>query len=713
MTKHALNVHAGHDDYHAVDDTGFFQLFAKNVQEIADLTLVAHRIAELSLTPGLSAQDGFLTSHVIEDVLLPEPELIREYLGDPSDMIDSPTPAQRLVFGDQRRRVPELFNLDYPAMLGVVQNQDAYAQGVAAQRPFYFDHLKDLSDQAFREYTELTGREYGRVQGYRLDDADWVLVGMGTVVPNAEAVADHLRRTRNLKVGVLNVTMFRPFPADLVASVLAGKKGVTVLERVDQPLAVDPPLLREIRAAMAQAVENGRARGNGKKRFGRGQDNGAGPQPFPGLPAITADQVPDFYAAGFGFGSRDLQPGDLISAVDNMLEEGPHRRHFYLGIEFIRKNTRLPKLQIWQDQLLEAYPDIGERALISAGDFNLLPEDAVSLRMHSVGGWGAITTGKNLALTAFELFGMHVKANPKYGSEKKGQPTTFYAVLSHEPVRPNAELKHVNVVLSPDPNVFKHSNPLAGLARGGVFVIQGDRPAEEIWASFPEYIRRDARERDIQVYALDGFGIANDEATDAELRYRMQGAAFMGAFFRAAPMLEREGMSEERLFDGIETQLRKKFGKKGEQVVQDNLRVIRRGFDELVRIPTDLAAEGEEVGDAPAGRMPKVMDVPAEAGLAEPGSLLRAGVRRVRGGPGRHRRSLRRHQRHPRRQQRGAGHDQHPLRGARLHRRQVHRLQPVLGAVPRRRDSRAGGVGGGPPGHRPSWPRPTAPRRTA
>ncbi len=66
ITKQALNVHAGHDDYHAVDDTGFFQLFAKNVQEAADLNLIAHRIAELSLNPGICAQDGFLTSHVIE-----------------------------------------------------------------------------------------------------------------------------------------------------------------------------------------------------------------------------------------------------------------------------------------------------------------------------------------------------------------------------------------------------------------------------------------------------------------------------------------------------------------------------------------------------------------------------------------------------------------------------------------------------------------------
>ena len=259
MTKQALNIHAGHDDYHAVDDAGFFQLFGKNVQEAADLTVIAHRVAEQALNPGLVAQDGFLTSHVIETVLLPERELIKEYLGDPSDIVDSPTPAQRLVFGDKRRRIPEVYDLDYPAMIGVVQNQDSYAQGVAAQRPFYFDHVGPLTDEAMEEYYQLTGRKYARVLGYRLEDAEYVLVGQGSIVPNCEAVVDYLREEKGLKVGVLNLVMFRPFPSDLITRMLKGKKGVTVLERLDQPLAADAPLLREIRSAMGKGAENFRS----------------------------------------------------------------------------------------------------------------------------------------------------------------------------------------------------------------------------------------------------------------------------------------------------------------------------------------------------------------------------------------------------------------------------------------------------------------------
>ncbi len=604
MTKHALNVHAGHDDYHAVDDTGFFQLFAKDVQEVADLNLIAHRIAELSLNPGLCAQDGFLTSHVIESLRLPERELIKAYLGDPADRIPSPTPAQQMVFGETRRRIPEMFDLDYPAMLGVVQNQESYAQGVAAQRPFYFDHIVGLADQAFEEYAALTGRRYARIGRYRLEDAEYVIVGQGSVVSNAEAVADYLRTKRGLKVGVLNLTMFRPFPADLLSHALSGKKGVVVLERTDQPLAVDPPILREIRGAMSQASENGRAR--------------SGELPYPGVAPLKPTQVPDFFSGCFGLGSRDLQPGDIVAAVDNMLPEGARKRQFYLGIDFIRPDTRLPKLQIWQERMLDSYPDVGQLSLPSAGDINLLPESSTAVRIHSVGGWGAITMGKNLAMTAFELFGMQIKANPKYGSEKKGQPTTFYAVLAHDPVRLNCELKHVDVVLSPDPNVFRHSDPLAGLAEGGTFVIQTDLTPDAFWLTLPAQARHTIRERKIKVYTLDAFAIAREEASDVELRYRMQGAAFLGAFFRASSMLAQEEVSEARLFGGIKEQLEKKFGHRGTAVVDDNVRVIRRGYDEVHPVESVASI----VPDAPGtvAHIPRMLDVAdAQPGIGNPG----------------------------------------------------------------------------------------------
>ncbi len=572
MTKSTLNVHAGHDDYHCIDDTGFFQIFAKNAQHVADFNIIAHRIAELSLTPGVVAQDGFLTTHLIESLLLPERDLIEEYLGRPDDIITTPTAAQRMIYGATRRRIPELWDVDNPMMAGLVENQDSYMQSVAAQRPFFFDHIQPITAQAFEEFYQLTGRRYGRVMSYRAEDAEYILLGQGSVVPSAEVVADYLRRTRNIKVGVVDMCMFRPFPADLVGRVLKGKKGVAVLERLDQPLAVDQPLMREIRATISQCMENGRDPKN---------------PAYPHLEAYTkATDAPVLYSGAFGLGSRDLQPEGLIGAVENMLDKGKRKKSFYLSIDFLRDKAFTPKQELHQQAIEKSYPHVKELTVRGTENPNLMPEGAITVRFHSIGGWGAITTGKNLAMTLFDLLGYHIKANPKYGSEKKGQPTTYYLSAAPEPIRVNCEYFYVDVVMSPDPNVFHHTNALAGLKEGGVFIIQSDAGSPEaMWKSIPDQYQRTIINKKIQVYYLDAFQIARDEATDVDLQLRMQGIAFQGAFFHASTVMKQAGLSDERLLGAIKDQLQHKFGSKGARVVEDNMRVVRRGFSELKKVP--------------------------------------------------------------------------------------------------------------------------------
>lgn len=570
MTKATLNVHAGHDDYHAVDDTGFFQLFAKNAQYVADLNIVAHRIAELALTPGIVAQDGFLTTHLIESMRIPERELIKEYLGRPDDIIKTPTPAQQMIYGDTRRRIPELWDVDNPVMAGIVQNQDAYMQSVAAQRPFFFDHIQELTDQAFEEYGKLTGRNYQRVMTYKADDADYLILGQGSLIPSAEVVADYLRKTRKIKVGVVDLVMFRPFPSDLLAKILKGKKGVVVLERLDQPLAEDLPIARELRATVSKCLENGRH----KKNY-----------PYPQLASYQHKDAPAIYSGSFGLGSRDLQAEGIIGAVENMLPDGKHKKQFYLSIDFIRENPFTPKQRAHQETILDAYPKVKDLAVHGSENPNLMPEGATTVRFHSIGGWGAITTGKNLAMTLFDLLGYDIKANPKYGSEKKGQPTTYYLAASPEPIRINCEYYFVDVVLSPDPNVFKHTNALAGLKKGGCFIIQSDKNnPEEVWSEIPRHYQKLIKDNDIHVFYIDGFKIAREEATDTELQLRMQGIAFQGAFFAASPLMKTAGLDEKGLLKAIEEQLQHKFGSKGQRVVDDNMRVVKRGFTEVTEI---------------------------------------------------------------------------------------------------------------------------------
>ncbi|RZS96517.1 2-oxoacid:acceptor oxidoreductase family protein [Cecembia calidifontis] len=601
ITKSTLNVHAGHDDYHAIDDTGFFQLFAKKAQHVADLNIIAHKIAELALNPGVVAQDGFLTTHLIESLLLPERDLIMEYLGRPDDIIDTPTPAQRIIYGDKRRRIPELWDVDNPMMAGIVQNQDSYMQSVAAQRPFFFDHIKELTDQAFEEYYQLTGRKYGRIMTYKAEDADYLILGQGSVVSSAEAVVDYLRKTRGIKVGVVDLVMFRPFPADLLGHILKGRKGVTILERLDQPLAEDAPIMRETRAVITKCLENG----NYKKD-----------KPYPELASYSPSDMPPLYSGSFGMGSRDLQPEGIIGAVENMLPDGKHKKQFYLSIDFIRENAFSPKQRVHQESIQDAYPFIKDLAIHGSENPNLMPKGAITVRFHSIGGWGAITTGKNLAMTLFDLLGYDIKANPKYGSEKKGQPTTYYLAAAPEPIKINCEYFFVDVVLSPDPNVFKHTNALAGLKNGGTFIIQSEKKtADEVWADIPKHYQKIIIENEIRIFYVDGFKIAREEATDPELQLRMQGIAFQGAFFAASPLMEKAGLNDEALLKAIEEQLQHKFGSKGQRVVDDNMRVVKRGFDEVYEIKNKvLGAQTEKSNGHATPPIPSMLkDSPVSA----------------------------------------------------------------------------------------------------
>ena len=221
-----MNVHAGHDDYHCIDDTGFIQVMAKSAQEAADLNLIARKTAELSLTPATVGQDGFLTTHLIDSCRLPERELVAEYLGRPDDIIDTPTPAQAMMYGPKRRRIPAIWDVDMPITTGPVQNQDsltcspspgsARISSITSKRSPTSAWPSTRNSPAVRIAVFLC---------YRVEDADYVIVGMGGMIVQAEAVADYLRETRKIKVGIVNLTMYRPFPGDLIGQVLRGKKG--------------------------------------------------------------------------------------------------------------------------------------------------------------------------------------------------------------------------------------------------------------------------------------------------------------------------------------------------------------------------------------------------------------------------------------------------------------------------------------------------------
>jgi pyruvate/2-oxoacid:ferredoxin oxidoreductase alpha subunit len=246
LVLHAANGDFGHAGYHGVADCGFFQLLPSSGQEALDLSLVARWLSERALVPGLVATDGL----VIERMFLPDEGTLRDYLGEPDAAILSPTSAQRILFGTNRPRLVRWFDPNRPVGTGGVKGAAEEARARLGRRLFFSDHVAELATEGMQELSRLTGRPLSFVRRYRLEDAEAVVVAQGALVQSAEAAADWLRRSRRLKVGVLGLTWLRPLPTRELAEALNGRRAVAVVEALDEPMAAEPPLLRELRTVV-------------------------------------------------------------------------------------------------------------------------------------------------------------------------------------------------------------------------------------------------------------------------------------------------------------------------------------------------------------------------------------------------------------------------------------------------------------------------------
>jgi len=434
-------------------------------------------------------------------------------------------------------RLRNLMDPKHPIMSGVVQNQDSYMKGKIAQRYFY-DRIPLIMKRVMDEFYTLTGRRYGAIDGYALDDAEYAIVGMGSLVETATATAKYLGNHAGVKIGTLHVTSFRPFPGAEIVEQLKHLKAIAVIERMDNPAAQSNPLTAEIKAAFADAL------------------SGA-----PGYPKI--ERAPVIYSGAAGLGSRDIRPGDF-TAVLGHLRENNAQRFFVLGIDH---PLTLPT---------EPEPDVR-------------PNGAFSMRGQSVGGYGSVTTNKVIATIVGDLFGLKVQAYPMYGSEKKGLPTTYFLTVADETVRAHTELRHVDFAPLNSANAFNLGNPLSGLVPGGtVFINHASPDPRQIWSSIPVAAREFIVANQIRVLALDAVKLAQEVASQPELAQRMQGIVLLGVFLRVAPFIRTRGLSDAEVDAAVEKSLRKFFGKRGEKVVQENLKAVRRGRNEVIEISHEV-----------------------------------------------------------------------------------------------------------------------------
>ena len=261
-----LNIHNDHSDAMGVRDSGWIMLFSENNQEAYDNLIMAHRIAENKdvLLPLMVCQDGFITSHSIENIELIEDEKVKEFVG---------------------KYKPEhyLLNAKEPMAIGPLDLQ-AYLFEHKYQQAEAMKKAKDVILNVSKDFEELTGRKYSFFEEYRLDDAEFAIVCMNSTAGTVKAVVDELR-AKGIKAGLLKIRVFRPFPADEVANALGHLKAVAILDKADSLNAIGGALFEDVTSSMYV---------NGKN-----------------VPAIN-------YI--YGIGGRDVRVEDMINVYETLKE---------------------------------------------------------------------------------------------------------------------------------------------------------------------------------------------------------------------------------------------------------------------------------------------------------------------------------------------------------------------------------------------------------
>lgn len=449
---------------HALADTGAFVVVARDAQQWIDLALVGRRLSEEALVPGVVACDRREIAASVRELVLPEARLVEHFLGRAGDEVPSATPAQVLLFGDERRRVPRWFDPDRPVAHGILPRGADLTAAVAARHRFFADHVAPLASRSMAALAALTGRPLAPFTAHRLDDARHVVVTHGASAELAEAVADDLWEADRVRVGVVGLSWLRPFPADALAEALRGAETVTVLERAVDALADLPPLARELRAcgAVGEAL---------------------------------------LLSAQHGLGGQALTAAEVAAVVGNATRATDRRTRYWLGVSAPTADDRFPKRQALLQRLHRDHPGLGERLLDAGGELRDVRPPAARTVTLAAFRPDDDELPERLAAALSDAAGpaVLVRALPA-----EPECLRLVGTAAPEPFRDPGDGVPAELALVVGPDAPAALDPVADLVAGGTLAVATSRPAAELRDALPEPWRDAIAARALRVVRIEG-----------------------------------------------------------------------------------------------------------------------------------------------------------------------------------------------------------------
>ena len=451
LATSSLSIFGDHQDVMAARQTGFALLAEGSVQEVMDLAAVAHLSAIKGRVPFVNFFDGFRTSHEIQKIEV----LDYEDLGKLLDM--------DAVDAFRRRGL----NPDNPVIRGTAQNPDIYFQTREAVNGYY-DALPEIVEGYMQEINKLTGRDYHLFNYYGAEDAEEIIITMGSSTETVRTVVEKLNE-QGRKVGVLCVHLYRPFSMKhFMAAVPASVKRIAVLDRTKEPGAFGEPLYLDVRAAF-----------------------------------YASDRNPMIIGGRYGLGSKDLVPADIVAVFDNLAAAEP-KNNFTISITDDVTGTSLPV----------------------SGDFDVTPAGTKACKFWGLGSDGTVGANKSAIKIIGDYTDMYAQGYFSYDSKKSGGVTVSHLRFGHIPIMAPYLINAADFVAVHNQSYVYNYDVTAGLKKGGTFLLNCTWTAEELEEHLPGQIKRYIAKNDIKFYIIDAVKIAQEIGLGGRINMIMQSAFF-------------------------------------------------------------------------------------------------------------------------------------------------------------------------------------------
>jgi pyruvate-ferredoxin/flavodoxin oxidoreductase len=523
VATHALSIFGDHSDVMAVRTTGFALLASGSVQEAHDGALTAQAATLESRVPFLHFFDGFRTSHEVNTLSLLTDEQLRALL------------PEELVRAHRGRALSP----EHPFIRGTAHNPDTFFQAREAANPFY-DALPRILQSLFDRFAEKTGRRYHLFEYDGPEDAERVVVLMGSGAETARQTAAVLRR-QGEKVGVLQVRLFRPFAAEAFLSALPPScRAVAVLERTKEPGALGEPLFLDVLGSLAEAYSQGRR---------------------PGIPRVIGGR--------YGLSSKDFTPA-MANAVFAELAKPDPKKRFTVGIT---------------DDLSHASLEVDSAYLIE-------PDSVVRALFYGLGGDGTVGANKHSIQIIVEEAGLHAQGYFVYDSHKSGALTVSHLRFGPEPIRSPYLVSSASFVACHWFPFLERVDLLRSAAPEATFLLNSPYGPEAVWDHLPRSVQRQILEKRLRFFVIDASRIAREAGLKGRINTVLQ-----TAFFALAGILPRDEAVEQ-----VRRSIRKAYGGKGQKVVAENLRAVEHALAALhpVALPQSATSAFDRRPPVPA-----------------------------------------------------------------------------------------------------------------